>query len=61
MKRALIGRTNRLPRRVRRVKTRKTQQPLSLLPIALNRSSDFECKGSGSTAIEPLKTNSIAA
>ena len=31
------------------------------LAIALNRSSDFECKGSGITAIEPLKTDSIAA
>src|SRR5260370_41929174 len=55
MKRALIGRTSLLSRRVRRVKTRKIQRPSSLLPIAWNRSSDFESRGSGSTAIELRK------
>src|SRR6266851_4349113 len=34
-----------LPRRVRNVNTRKIPRPSPVLPIALKRSSDFECRG----------------
>src|SRR5208282_97208 len=50
-----------LPRRIRNVNTTKIPRPRSVLPIASKRSSDFECTGSGSTAIGWRNSSSIAA
>src|ERR1700730_10005309 len=61
MRRALIGRMSLLPRRVRNVNTTKILRPSPVLPIGLKRSSDFECRGSGRTAIGPRNMSSIAA
>jgi hypothetical protein len=61
MRRTLIGRMSLRPRRVRNVNTTKIPRPSPVLPIALKRSSDFECRGSGRTAIGPRNMSSIAA
>src|SRR6266851_8425339 len=50
-----------LPRRVRNVNTTKIPRPSAVLPIALKRSSDFECRGSGTTAIGLRNMSSISA
>jgi hypothetical protein len=61
MRRALIGRMGLLPRRVRNVNTTKIPRPSPVLSIALKPSSDFECRGSGRTAIGLRNMSSIAA
>src|SRR5580658_5834274 len=61
MYRALIGRMKVFLRRLRKVNTTKIQRTVPALPIPMKRSSSFECRGSGNTAMSPRKSDSISA